>query len=315
MDEMTPGFRTVHVVGPPRTGTTVLGDILARRPGISCWVEPYFVWDRSFRDAPDDQRGAEEAAPAVARQIRRDFEKYSRLTGARWVIDKSPRNCLKIPFIRAVFPGAKFLVTERDGRDTVRSMMKEREAAREYLSPFGLFRELMFGELKNMFEYHPFWTFRARQLLFYLGPPRDFLRGKLLPQTRWDGTSGWGPRFPGWREIIDRVTPLEFCCHQWVHTTMAARRALKEAPPESCRLVRYEELVERPREILAELFDLLGLDVSGAELENIPVMRKESVGGWRKVFGREQLRSIGPILGPALVELGYERDEAWWRSL
>ena len=40
-------------------------------------------------------------------------------------MDKSPRNSLKIPFVRKIFPEAKFIHIVRDGRDTSLSINKE----------------------------------------------------------------------------------------------------------------------------------------------------------------------------------------------
>jgi hypothetical protein len=39
------------------------------------------------------------------------------------VVEKSPRNALRIPFLRAVFPEARFVVIVRDGRDVACSLM------------------------------------------------------------------------------------------------------------------------------------------------------------------------------------------------
>jgi len=34
------------IIGPPRSGTSILGRVLDAFPAVSSWVEPYFVWDR-----------------------------------------------------------------------------------------------------------------------------------------------------------------------------------------------------------------------------------------------------------------------------
>lgn len=53
------------IVGPPRSGTSLLGRILGLHPQVATWIEPYFVWDRDFRDARDDCRTKEEASERV----------------------------------------------------------------------------------------------------------------------------------------------------------------------------------------------------------------------------------------------------------
>ena len=89
----------VFIIGSPRSGTTILGEILDGHPEISQWYEPYFIWDKHFRTAKDDVRGTRDAVPAVRHQILASFRKYQRKTGSNIIVDKSPRNSLKIPFI------------------------------------------------------------------------------------------------------------------------------------------------------------------------------------------------------------------------
>lgn len=64
----------VFIVGSPRSGTPIFGELLDKHPHVSQWYEPYFVWDRFFRLALHDERAAEDATDRVSRQIFRDFE-------------------------------------------------------------------------------------------------------------------------------------------------------------------------------------------------------------------------------------------------
>ncbi len=61
------------IVGPPRSGTSVMGRILGLHPDVGTWIEPYFVWDRDFRNAEDDCRTQEDATPRVRDRIRSCF--------------------------------------------------------------------------------------------------------------------------------------------------------------------------------------------------------------------------------------------------
>ena len=84
----------VFIVGSPRSGTTIFGELLDKHPLISQWYEPYFVWDRFFRMAPHDERTAEDANDRVKAQIYRDFNRYRKHKRCLVLIDKSPRNSL-----------------------------------------------------------------------------------------------------------------------------------------------------------------------------------------------------------------------------
>jgi hypothetical protein len=45
------------------------------------------------------------------------------------MIEKTPDNCLRVDFIRKIFPDAYFIYIQRDGRNSISSMM---EAWRHY---------------------------------------------------------------------------------------------------------------------------------------------------------------------------------------
>src|SRR5690606_4960518 len=104
-----------------RSGTTWLGSLLRELPGVAYWEEPRHVWVRGNASTGDDRLTSEEARPAVRRAVRRRFERYVRERGSDRLAEKTPSNCLRVPFVRAIFPDAKFLLVVRDGRSVLRS--------------------------------------------------------------------------------------------------------------------------------------------------------------------------------------------------
>ena len=115
----------VMIIGPPRSGTTLLGNLLDLHPRISTIIEPYYIWDHHFREYPHDQMSEKDASDPVRRRIRGSFGRYLTDIGADMVVDKSPRNSIKIPFIKAVFPEAYFVIIMRDPRDTILSIQRQ----------------------------------------------------------------------------------------------------------------------------------------------------------------------------------------------
>ena len=120
----------MFIVGSPRSGTTLLGEILDLHPDIAQWYEPYFVWRKFFRDAVHDERSASEATPGIKQYIHKSFVEYRRKIKHAIVVDKSPGNSLTIPFILEIFPNAHFIHILRDGRDV--SMMEGIHPYREF---------------------------------------------------------------------------------------------------------------------------------------------------------------------------------------
>jgi hypothetical protein len=319
MSDSLPGEKAMPlliIVGPPRSGTSVMGRILGLHPEVGTWIEPYFVWDRDFRDAVDDCRTKEDATPRVRERIRRSFKSFRQSMRVRWVVDKSPRSCLRVPFVRAVFPEARYLFLVRDGRDSVLSMAKQWKAKRgvaEGSRKEGLLKaraRLLIRWLRRQ----PLWRHRLRALWFELGLPYQWLRAGLLSRSRWKGRFGWGPRFRGWEELIDRVSPVEFAAYQWLHCAQGLLQGLGIISEERRILVRYEEFISQPEKTLARIFSLMELGFPPGFMDRLPAIMSDNAGKWRKEFSPEELAGIGPIIQETLAELDYTQEAGWFMA-
>ena len=106
---MTPALRRpVILIGAARSGTKMLGETLNRHPDLFVLREPTAVWRYGRAYGSTDLRPPSDAKPAVCAYIRRAFEKELRASGKPRFAEKTPSNCLRIPFINAVFPDALF---------------------------------------------------------------------------------------------------------------------------------------------------------------------------------------------------------------
>ncbi len=112
--------RPLFVVGLPRSGSTLLEQMLARHSAIDAGGE--IVWlQRDVRDAlrtaglnyPDDQLKLSDAQCGAIRQRYGDALR-ARSKGGAIITDKLPANFLCLPLIRRLFPGALVLHARRD---------------------------------------------------------------------------------------------------------------------------------------------------------------------------------------------------------
>ena len=128
----------VFIVSPPRSGSTLLFETLSGARGV------YTIGDESHqliegveglapaqRGFHSNQLGRVDATSTVVQVLRtrfldalRDREGNVPDAGATIrMLEKTPKNALRIPFLRAVFPGARFLYLHRDVRAVLGSMI------------------------------------------------------------------------------------------------------------------------------------------------------------------------------------------------
>lgn len=304
----------VFIVGSPRSGTTLFGDVLDLHPQIVNWYEPYFVFDRYFRDHPDDRRTADDAQPHVARYLQREMAFYQRHRGGRIITEKSPRNSLKIPFLRAVFPQARFIHILRDGRDVTLSIRAEWERRAAALRDQRAALPERWRTFRAYLAHQPLLRHKLAAARFQIGSLTNlFGQPQRLAQTtrRWRGHSGWGPQFPGWYDAFTSVSQLEFNAMQWaqcVGTILDDRHLI---PDDLFLEIRYETFLQAPQDTLARVFDFIDVDYPPDFDARMPTLNATNFNKWRTRFSADEQAAIAPIVTPLLRQLGYETDDDW----
>jgi tetratricopeptide (TPR) repeat protein len=116
------------VLSFPRSGTTLLEQVLAAHPGVVARDESEALATAADHLIRDDAGlaalarlttdEAEAARAAYWKQMRREIGED--LAG-KVLIDKNPLNSMRLPIIAKLFPGARIIFAERDPRDVVLS--------------------------------------------------------------------------------------------------------------------------------------------------------------------------------------------------
>ncbi|MEQ1506503.1 MAG: sulfotransferase [Myxococcota bacterium] len=119
--------RVAFVVGFPRSGTTLVQQILDAHPGTQC-LEELPLLDGALGEVLPTADLADALArvadPSVASAVRGAYLRRVRAripVDDRLVIDKLPLNLLRVELIARVFPGAPIVAVVRDPRDAVLS--------------------------------------------------------------------------------------------------------------------------------------------------------------------------------------------------
>lgn len=118
--------KPIFIIGAPRSGTSLLFRVLRASSRLAHWPgEAHEVWEADFHPAltgwASNALIAADAQRPEAERIKRSF--YLVTGGRRRLIDKTPRNALRVPFIDALFPDARFIYLQRDGRENINSLI------------------------------------------------------------------------------------------------------------------------------------------------------------------------------------------------
>lgn len=118
------------VVGFPRSGTTLLGQVLGSHPQVTTLDEVELLSAAAQRFLASDAGlaaldRADDALLAPHRAAYwRDVERKVGTVAGRVFIDKLPTYLLGLPLLAQLFPGAKLIVVRRDPRDVVLSCFR-----------------------------------------------------------------------------------------------------------------------------------------------------------------------------------------------
>jgi hypothetical protein len=111
------------IIGCPRSGTSILGEAIAKHPRVAYLFEDTSVSRTIQEGRPDHRLGKSDATPELLESFRRAMLEAARDLGGDVLVEKNPRHVIRIPFLAAAFPAARFIHIIRDGRDVAASLM------------------------------------------------------------------------------------------------------------------------------------------------------------------------------------------------
>ena len=129
--------RPIFIVSSPRSGSTLLFETLGQAPGLyspggeSHWlIEDVPGLAPAERGWSSNRLTAEDATPERVEQLAAAFYRALRdrdgrsPSGRVRMLEKTPKNALRVPFFEAVFPDALWVYLYRDVRETLASMLE-----------------------------------------------------------------------------------------------------------------------------------------------------------------------------------------------
>lgn len=276
----------IFIIAAARSGTKFLRDCLAADPRIC--VVPHdvnYIWrygqEGSAHDVLDPSSLTEDQRLFIRRELLRLREPRSGCI----LLEKTVSNSLRVPYVDAVFPNARYVHLIRDGRDVARSALKEWRAPREYGRLFSKLRKMPVSSAPYLFWY----VKTALQGLMSVGASTPPI---------------WGPRYPGIYEDLSARSLAEVCGLQWQESVRFASQDLSMISKRRVFQIRYEDLVSSASAI-NELAEKLGLDTRTIEARwgnSVRPNRRSSPSNPQS----KELAAMEKLIEPTLASLGYE---------
>ena len=233
--------RPVFILSPPRSGSTLLFETLARAADVyTIGGESHRVVESLPSLHPEangyqsNRLDASAATPDIIQELHARFaarliDRDGKPPTSQSVrmLEKTPKNALRIPFLRAAFPNARFVFLYRDVRQTLASMIEAWKS--------GQFR---------MYPQLPGWT----------TPPWSLLLTE------------------GWRDLIGK-TLREIVAAQWQSAMNRMLDDLQDVPESNRCVARYESLVTDPSAEIARLCRVLDFNWDRPLQGQLPIAR------------------------------------------
>jgi len=289
----------VCIVGAPRSGTTILGDALSTHPDIAYIYEPYFIWDNFFGPMKDDSRTSDMVTPEISNWIRNEFEVLAGTLGTNLVLDKSPLNSFRIPFVRAVFPNAKFIHIVRDGRNVTVSSYKRWKDRTDFNDDKN-YRKFMTEAWERLIR-RPTMRTRIKAVAYELRHNLKF-SAKSYYAAYYNGKTGWGVRYPGYERDMDQENLLDFNAMQWKNSIVHVKDSFNLVPIEDQLTIRYEDFTQQPASIINSILEFI--DLPPADNPIVQNVRHSTHDSY-KALSDHEVDSIQEIIGTELEEFGY----------
>jgi len=285
----TPSEQPVILIGAARSGTRHVRDVLAASSSlVPIEHDISFVWRRGNESLPHDELRTADATTPVVSEIRSRIDELAATRADQEVLEKTVSNTLRLEFVHAVYPAARFVVLTRGGREVIESSHRQWTAGADW-------RRWM-TKLS---------TIGVADLPYLAGVGRRMVKSRLSS----DKTPAiWGVRYDGIEADLAAEDLSWVVAHQWLHSLQRTEEALRNGVP--AIVTRYEDMVADAAEVrrVAELLCLP--DAEACVDRSRRVTRKQPAIAWENFLTAGQRDAIEPIIeeGEKIITKMQERS-------
>ncbi len=303
-------MKLVSIVGAGRSGTNLLAWTFGHESSqFKNLLENRYVWSYGQRRRSIDNRDAADANERVCGFIRDHFQRQMAAPN-QILIDKTPSNALRIPFVAAVMPEAKIINIIRDGRDNVVSRTRQWEGQRKGEDASVTTAASLSGKLRIIGD-------RARHISTLLRRGNLPLRqipamvGDYAPALGLHLLTGkprrYAERVAGLSHVREMLGLDAAAAVQWREVVMTAHVDGSKLGPDRYLEVRYERLVNEPVAVWNDIMAFVGVEPTGAGAAYLEeTIRPQGKPDWLDGPARARTEAVEAHLRPSLEYLGYD---------
>ena len=217
----------IILFGNTRSGTTIVQKVVSSHPDVAQWYEPNELWLYADPGRIHDEFDASDATCRVKQYIRKQFLKFQRRNENRRIMEKTPKNILRIPYVRAILPEATFLFIVRNPFSFISSVEYKYQRT---VTGRGIVRRLKHTPVSQL--HHWMRLFFAQQF------NKRILRKKYLKI--------WGPRYRGIQDDLKTHDLLTVIARQWSVCSKKAEKDMSLFENKQILRLKYEDFVNDP---------------------------------------------------------------------
>ena len=277
----------IILFGNTRSGTTIVQKVVSSHPDVAQWYEPNELWLYADPGRIHDEFDASDATCRVKQYIRKRFLKFQRRNENRRIMEKTPKNILRIPYVRAILPEATFLFIVRNPFSFISSVEYKYQRT---VTRRGIIRRLKHTPVSQL--HHWMRLFFAQQFT------KRILRKKYLKI--------WGPRYRGIQEDLKTHDLLSVIARQWSVCSLKAEKAMAQFENKKILRLKYEDFVDDPIPDLRRICAHCGLDMSSYMMEAAgKIVKSDRKLKWNR-FDPRDLAKVLPEISGEMQRHGYQ---------
>ena len=278
--------QVIFIIGAARSGTKFLRSCLSA--SLETAAIPYdisYIWRYGNEHKNHDCLKSDDLNKKIKKKIQKYIFKLAKKSNpsAKFIIEKTVSNTLRVNFVQSVFNDAKFIFLIRDGNAVVESSF------RQWVNPIN--KQQLFVKILSF----PFSNYNYA--IWFI---KNMLKKKFSKKI-----TIWGPRYTGIEEDSKNLSVSDICAKQWSTCVHVAQKQLESVPESNIYRLRFEDLM-KDQTVLFDLCNFIGINDHDSVLNyfNSNVCKDNNVKSFQNLNG-DIIKSITKYAGDSLKKYGY----------